>query len=220
MQPLMLDQTPDGWIPFQNRGDPGRIGLDVGRKTAGFMHEVDAVMDRLEGQADPEVAGIALQHPHAAHNVVQDLVSRTVALRVDSGGVVVEIDPVGHDNRCRQDEREDGIVGVEGGVVVMKENPAAQPEVKGAASRGGDEGGMVCESPLGADLGDIGGARAKGGIDFFVGDPGETERRRPFAASGGPGLGERGAEDDEVGVVGRRHTLKIEENDVIGRGGV
>ena len=71
---------------------------------------------------------------------------------VDGGAVVLEIDPTGHNNGGVEDQTEDRAVGVEGVVVVVKEDAAAQIEASGSFTGCGDECCVASEAPFGTDL--------------------------------------------------------------------
>jgi hypothetical protein len=152
-----------------------------------------AVMQRLQRQADPQIAAVALEHAEVpTDNVVEDLVAAAITSVVDGRRVVLEVDPVRHHHGPRDDRFEDRVIGIIVRSVVVQERAALEVDVLGALARGDDEEGVAGEAPLRADLGPVTRALDDRCVQLLVvAQIGESEPRRALAS----GRGTRASED-------------------------
>ncbi len=116
------------------------------------MDPLLAVVDGLHGEAGLEVADVALADSEGAGDVVGHFVSAAEDAVVHGGGEVLQVDPASHNHGGCEDELEGGFVGVAGVIVVVQEDATAKLSVLRTCLRGGDEGGVSGESPLGGGL--------------------------------------------------------------------
>lgn len=155
MDPRVVEQLARSVLAGEDEFDFCTRRSDEDRKPTRLVHEFFAIVDRLEGQTGPEIAAVALEDAETADDVVEDFVAAAVASRVNARGVVLEVDPTGHDHRRGEDEIENFGIGIGGVVVVVKESATGEIQGPGAGARGDDDRGVVGEAPLGTDLRDV-----------------------------------------------------------------
>ena len=101
------------------------------------------------GQADAQVAGVALEHAdHSASDVMQYFVAATETFGVHRRSVVLQIDPARDDHWCGHDQLQNLQVRVLSMVVAVHERAACQVQPRGSGPRRDDECGVTGETPF------------------------------------------------------------------------
>ena len=217
MQPSVHDEVTHHRVRVDDAIDRFRWRLHEHGQAQRFVHPVRPIVHGLQRQADAQIATRALDHPHiAAHHVVQHLVAAAVAHRIDGRGVVLQIDPVGHDHRCRHDEREHGQVGVVFPAIFVQERAAIEHQPTGALARRDHEGRVTRERPFRAHFRPVGRPTTECAKQALVISVREAEPSGAFATRQPAGLGERTLEADHVVAVRRGHLGPIEQRHRVG----
>ena len=201
-------------MPIQNVADALPAGLDEDRESQRLMLQFAAVVHRLPGKADPQIATVPLEDPELPHHVMNDLAAAAEGLVVDGGGEILQPDPAGHDHRGGHDRLEYLAAGVFRRAVLVEERAAAEVEPRRPAAVGDDDGGVAREPPFGPNLRPVARPeeqRLVGGV------PQPPTALLPRRVSGGGGPREH---VPKLLVMRGRTTRRTEKLDLIGGGPV
>lgn len=152
----MMDQVSDNLV-FRNDGTDRTLRrFDEDTESEGRVAQFASIVQGLERQANAKIAAIPFKDSQSpSHNVVKNLISAPVLAIVDSGCVVLHVDPVGDEHGTGHDGFQYGAVGITGALIFMQEDAALQIKPSAAVTWRDEKCGIVGESPLGPYLGPI-----------------------------------------------------------------
>jgi hypothetical protein len=94
-------------------------------ETQGYVSQIMPIMQRLERKSYAKVAAVAFEDADSsANDVVKDFVSAAVNPVINSGTVVLHIDPIGDQHRCSHDGFQHRAVGIIAALIFVQEYSA------------------------------------------------------------------------------------------------